>query len=90
MGSQIIRQPDGRFAVFSTVVDSLVATDMTRRQLVEQMDARSHRDNVMHVRWVTDLLARGKKPFYQFTMTWEEAVAETERDSRITIGDQDA
>ena len=35
MGRQIIRQPDGRYAVFSTGTDCWIATDMTREQYVE-------------------------------------------------------
>ena len=82
MGQQIIRQPNGKFAVFSTIVDSLVGADLTRKQLVERLDARAHADNVRHVREVTQMIAKGKPAYFQFTMTWDEAVAATEgRDS---------
>lgn len=35
MGRMVIRQPDGRYAVFSTGTDRWIATDMTREQYVE-------------------------------------------------------
>ncbi len=77
MGRQIIRQPDGKFAIFCSIVDSLVAKDLTRRQVVERMDARAHAENVRFVRQTTTALVEGGKPYFQFTMTWDEAVAST-------------
>jgi hypothetical protein len=35
MGRQVIKQPDGLYAVFSTGTDRWVATDMTRDQYIE-------------------------------------------------------
>jgi hypothetical protein len=35
MGRCVIKQPDGRYAVFSTGTDCWVATDMTREQYIE-------------------------------------------------------
>lgn len=35
MGRAVIKQPDGRYAVFSTGTDQWIATDMTREQYIE-------------------------------------------------------
>lgn len=35
MGRCVIKQPDGRYAVFSTGTDRWIATDMTRDQYIE-------------------------------------------------------
>lgn len=35
MGRPIIIQPDGKFAVFSTVTDTIVAFDLTKEELLE-------------------------------------------------------
>lgn len=74
MSRQIIQQPNGRFAVFSTVTDTFVAADKTERQVV--MAARkAAADRVEMDTW--ELLRKvkgGLRPYAQFTLTWSEAV----------------
>lgn len=44
MGRRIIKQPDDRFAVFSTVVDNFVYVNCTEKELIEYLarDAAKH------------------------------------------------
>lgn len=78
MGYQVIKQPDARFAVFSTFTDTIVIYDATRQEIVDWFveitveRARRSGDHVM------DAVAEGdpRRIYAQFTMTWDEALAQ--------------
>jgi hypothetical protein len=81
MAHQIIRQPDGKLAVYSSVVGALVVTDATPQEVIDWKVSQV-------VEHVTDLMQRdldlvlageARKVYYQFTMTWEEAVERSRR-----------
>lgn len=74
MGRQIIRQPDGLYAVFSTGVDSWIAHDLTRDGLIEWFAERAARDAR---RDMAQLLDDMDEPGYANPMgeTFEEANA---------------
>jgi hypothetical protein len=76
MGHQIIKQPDGKFCVFSTIVDEIVISDATEDELIEYYAteaARRERDIVSRI--VSNVKNNeAEKSYYQFTMTYEQAV----------------
>jgi hypothetical protein len=75
MGHQIIRQPDGLLAVFSSVVDDWVITDATADELVDWYAEEAAVKGRERTRKITDAVLAGeaRKIYYQFTMTWDEA-----------------
>lgn len=84
MGNQIIKQPDGRYAVFSTSTETITVYDATEDELVEmfaeeaaERARRSVRDTIAKVN------SDPRDAYFQFTMTWEEAL----RDDRKHGGD---
>ncbi|MET9555102.1 hypothetical protein [Streptomyces sp. NPDC006645] len=83
MGQQIIRQPDGRLAVFDSVTDSFIVVDATREEVVEwraEEAAEAARDRTeAELARVLD----SDRPYHQFTLTWEEA---SERHKRNHTG----
>ena len=76
MGSQIIRQPDGRLAIFSTVSESLVAVDLDDEQVVAwfigEAVERAEHDARRMINRVRD--PENRRPYHQFTLTYDEAV----------------
>ncbi len=74
MGYQIVKQPNGFYALWSSVVDAFVAEDCTPGAIVETLveEARSRIEE--DVRKKCEMLDRGEKPYYQFTMTYEECL----------------
>jgi hypothetical protein len=80
MGQQIIRQPDGKLAVFSSVVDAFVIVDATPEEIVEwraEAGAEEARERT-RAELARVLDDANPRPYYQFTLTWEEA-AEMDR-----------
>ena len=85
MGWQVIRQPDGRLAVFSSVVDDWIARNLTAEEaeelFAEEMGAdiarrlRKIRQNIQHV-----LDGNADKAYPITSMTWEQAEAAAKYD----------
>ena len=75
MSQQIIRQPDGRYAVWSTIVEDFIVLDATTEDIVNHQTARDREENQRNVDRIVTALEAGEKPYFQFTMTWEKALA---------------
>lgn len=80
MGWQVIKQPDGKFGVFSSNVDDWVATDCTADEVEELFAEEMGRDMARRLRDVRRTIAlvdagEARKAYYQFAMTFEEADA---------------
>ncbi|MEV8248047.1 hypothetical protein AB0R01_30390 [Streptomyces rochei] len=75
MGHQIIKQPDGRLAVFSSFTDTFVVMDATPDEIVKWFGdraAESERDRTRTV--LNHVLADNPRAAYaQFAHTWDEA-----------------
>lgn len=71
---QIILEPSGEFAIWDTIVDDFIDAGCTIEEIMEffiDMAKTRAEDNV---REITDKLLAGEKPYYQFTMTYEECI----------------
>lgn len=75
MGHQIIKQPDGKLAVFSTGVDDWIIQDATADELVEYYATRAAEDARRSARETCNevLADRAGMMYGQFTMTYDEA-----------------
>lgn len=78
MGHQIIKQPDGRFCVFSTMVDSIVYTDATAEELADLYAVEAAEKARIETRRITDAVrdGRARSIYGQFAMTYDEALTE--------------
>ena len=74
MGRCVIRQPDGRYAVFSTGTDRWIATDMTRDQYIEWRVKRAAQEARADAARLLDDLDAG---LVYAGYTFEEANAES-------------
>lgn len=75
MGQQIIVQPDGKLAIFSTITDTLIVTDATEEEIVEwraeqaaDMARMLTRNDIAHA------LSNDPDSPYRTKLTWEQAV----------------
>ncbi|MFM9373292.1 hypothetical protein [Streptomyces sp. Da 82-17] len=75
MGHQIIEQPDGRLAVFSSVVDSFVLLDATPEELTDWYAAEAEREARARTQRLLDRLQeRGPQQVYgRHALTWSDA-----------------
>ncbi len=77
---QIIKQPDGKLAVWSTVVDDFVRFDASVDEIIEWEVETARKDIERRLYDIAAALDRGEKPYFRSTMTWDEA--QTRRASR--------
>lgn len=76
MGHQIIKQPNGLFAVFSTIVDNFLVYNKTKEQL-KKFYLRMERARInKEIDEIVEKIEKGVSPYYQFSMTFEQAVEE--------------
>lgn len=81
MGNQIIKQPNGLYCRFSSISDMIEIWNATPEDLIEASVRYSRETISKQVNEVIEKLNQedGGRPYYQFTMTFEEALAETKR-----------
>ncbi|GIH95347.1 hypothetical protein ACFFMN_23585 [Planobispora siamensis] len=81
MGNQIIQQPNGTFAIFSSEYGRIVVWDASEDEIVEwfagraaETARRNARETIAHV-----AAGRPRRAYYQFAMDWQEALTEDRR-----------
>ena len=74
MGQQIIQQPNGKYAVWSSVVDAFVLLDCEPNEIIDEWLEQERRRLTRAVTEIVDKLNRGERPYYQFTMDWADAL----------------
>jgi len=74
MAQQIVKQPDGKYAVWSTVVDDFVVSDATKGEIIGRYVGEEVTRIIQRVDEIIDELDKGGKPYYQFTKTYDELI----------------
>jgi hypothetical protein len=74
MSEMIIKQPDGKYAVWSNRVDAFTLIDATPDEIVEARLEGERRRVRERVNEIVAQLDRGEKPYGKRTDTWEEAL----------------
>lgn len=75
MSDQIIKQPDGLLAVWSTVVDDWTITDASPAELLDHYAEQAAEDARRRVQRAIDAVVGSdpKRVYHQFAMTFDEA-----------------
>ena len=72
MGRQIIKQPNGLYCIYSTVVDNIIYYDITREEWIE-LRAQEEKERVTeNINELCDKIEKGERAYYQFTKSYEE------------------
>lgn len=75
MGKQIIKQPNGKFCLFSSVVDSVTHYDMTEQEIVDVF-VEDYRGTIqIKVNDTISKLDRGEEPYHIFTMDYTQMIS---------------
>ena len=84
MGRSLVQQPDGKLAIFSTIVDDFVMTDATEKEIVNALVSEFRKRTKIEVANTVKLLNGGKMqdcyPYYtRGEVTWAECEKERKR-----------
>lgn len=82
MGQQIIKQPNGKFAIFDSVSDTIVIWDAIEQQIVQYFIEQAAEEAGRSAKRQLGAVADGhpERAYHQFAMTWDEALRD-DRDS---------
>lgn len=71
MGRQIIKQPNGKYCIFSSIIDNITHYDMSVEEIIEVWTEEAKNDITERVRDIINKLENCEKPYYQFTHTYD-------------------
>ena len=74
MGKQIIKQPNGKYCLWSTVIDNFTHVDMTRDDIVSVFMEQEKSRYEDLVDKTIEYLDKGEAPYHQFTMTFDQCI----------------
>lgn len=74
MGRQIVKQPNGLYAQWSSVVDNFVMIDATPEAIAADWIASESKRLTESCAEIVKSLNEGGKPYCQFTMSFDECV----------------
>lgn len=74
MGRQIVKQPNGKYAIWSSICDNFLYTDLTPLEYINIRVAEQKLEITDKILKIIDQLERGEKPYYQFTKTYEDCL----------------
>jgi len=76
MGRQIIKQPNSKYCIFSSVVDSIVVYNCTKDEILEEQTTTYGVMVANSTERVFEQLEAGEKPYHQFTLSYSEMLEE--------------
>ena len=74
MGQQIVKQPNGKYCLFSSVVDSVTYYNMSAEEIIEVWTEEARKEYERKVKEAIEQLEAGGKPYCQFTKTFDECI----------------
>lgn len=76
MTYQVIKQPSGRLAIFSTYTDNIIMWDATSGEVIGFFVDLAVQDTTKRVERIVDrvLADDARAVYYQFAKTWEKAL----------------
>lgn len=75
MARQIIKQPNGKLAIWSSIVDNFIITDATPEEYIQFRIAEESERVRKDITEIVDKLEAGTKIGY-YNLSWEEALEE--------------
>ena len=74
MGRQIIKQPNGKYAVFSSIVDDFIFINITIEEYIKFRIAEESEQIRETIQKIATQLDKSEKPYHVSTMSWDEAL----------------
>jgi len=82
MAWQVIKQPNGRFLIFSSIVDMILFRDCSRAQIEALYIEDSRQKQQYAITRLMDTIERGENPYFQFALSYEEAIKADKKASK--------
>lgn len=76
MGRQIIKQPNGKYCIFSSIVDNVTHYDMTEKDIVKENVSEYKKKIIIEVKEIIEKLEAGSKPYLQSTLSYDDMLGQ--------------
>lgn len=70
--AQIIKQPNGKYCIFSSVVDNVTHYDMTPQEIIDDWVNEYKEEITKKVTTIITKLDNNERPYHQFTQSYDE------------------
>lgn len=77
MSDQIIKQPNGRYAIFSSVCDDFVVVDANKEEIIQEFETALGKFGGNTADRIIHQLDSGDRPYHQFTLSFDDAVGKS-------------
>lgn len=74
MGKQIIKQPNGKYCIFDSIVDDITQFDCTKDEILDLWVEEYRIKTKIIISEVITKINREEKPYFNFTKSYEEAI----------------
>jgi hypothetical protein len=74
MSHQIVKQPNGKYSIWSSNVSNFIFTDITHEELLEKRVEILPQEKEMQIQKTIESLELGGKPYAQFTNSYDECL----------------
>lgn len=74
MGKQIVKQPNGKYCIFSSEVDNITHYNMSVQDIIDQWVEDARYDITEKVVEITIKLEKGEMPYRQFTKSYNDVL----------------
>lgn len=85
MSYQIIQEPSGKFCLWSSITEDFIVTDATKNELIIFFSEKKNDEIRKFVNNTCHALEQGAKPYYQFTLTYDEAMKKSKDNGFTTV-----
>lgn len=75
---QIIRQPDGKLALWSSQIDDFLIIDATKDEIVDYFVELKRQEVEYEISAVITHIEAGRKAYGNFTLTWDDCLVDYE------------
>lgn len=72
MGHQIIKQPNDKYCVYSSITESVICWEATEEEILDYYADIAAKKSREATRELLDKVNKGDKPYYQFTLSWDD------------------
>ncbi len=74
MSHQIIKQPNGKYCTFSSIVDHVIFYNATPEEIINGWVEKARKKVTEDVNRAVEMLKNNERPYLQFTMSFDEMI----------------
>lgn len=75
MARQIIKQPNGKYCIYDSIINNITDYDMSIDDLIKNEVSIFEEEITEKIKNIVNKIENNERPYYQFTKTYEDALS---------------